>query len=89
MEGAHPTILQALLESNLEKTEGYGFDPYCDSAKEKIRAACRCPNAEIHFLVGGTQTNAKQVWGYYTNGMSTCRIGIGFPFAYVLSLIIS
>lgn len=61
MEGAHPTILQALLESNLEKTEGYGFDPYCDAAKEKIRAACRCPDAEIHFLVGGTQTNATVI----------------------------
>lgn len=61
MEGAHPTILQALLESNLEKTEGYGFDPYCDAAKEKIRAACRCPHAEIYFLVGGTQTNATVI----------------------------
>ncbi len=61
MEGAHPSILSALLESNLEKTEGYGFDPYCDSAKEKIRAACRCPNAAIYFLVGGTQANATVI----------------------------
>lgn len=61
MEGAHPTILSALLESNLEKTEGYGFDPYCDAAKEKIRAACQCSDAQIHFLVGGTQTNATVI----------------------------
>ena len=61
MEGAHPSILSALLESNLEKTEGYGFDPYCDSAKEKIRAACRCPDAAVYFLVGGTQTNATVI----------------------------
>ncbi len=63
MEGAHPSILQALLDSNLEKTEGYGFDPYCDAAKEKIRAACQCPHAEIYFLVGGTQTNATVIDG--------------------------
>ena len=61
MEGAHPSILSALVESNLEKTEGYGFDPYCDSAKEKIRAACRCPDAAVYFLVGGTQTNATVI----------------------------
>ena len=61
MEGAHPSILRALLESNLEKTEGYGFDPYCDSAKEKIRATCQCPDAAVYFLVGGTQTNATVI----------------------------
>ena len=61
MEGAHPSILRALLESNLEKTEGYGFDPYCDSAKEKICAACQCPDAAVYFLVGGTQTNAGAI----------------------------
>jgi len=58
MEGAHPKILQRLLETNMEKTPGYGTDKYCESAKEKIRKACNCPQAEIHFMVGGTQTNA-------------------------------
>ncbi len=57
-EGAHPKILQRFVETNLEQVPGYGSDPYCDSAKEKIRAACSCPDAEIFFLVGGTQTNA-------------------------------
>ena len=57
-EGAHPKILQRFVETNLEQVPGYGSDPYCDSAKEKIRVACSCPDAEIFFLVGGTQTNA-------------------------------
>ncbi len=61
MEGAHPLILQRLLETNMEKTPGYGSDHYCDSAKEKIRKACHCPHAEIHFLTGGTQTNATVI----------------------------
>ena len=57
-EGAHPAILQKLLETNMEKLSGYGTDKYCDSAKEKIRKACGCPDADVFFLVGGTQTNA-------------------------------
>ena len=58
MEGAHPAILEKLLETNMEKTPGYGLDKYSERAKEKIRKACGCDNAEIYFLVGGTQTNA-------------------------------
>ncbi|NBI71734.1 low specificity L-threonine aldolase [Clostridiaceae bacterium] len=57
-EGAHERILHRLMETNLEQLSGYGADPYCRSAKEKIREACACPEAEIYFLAGGTQTNA-------------------------------
>ena len=61
MEGAHPLILQRLTETNYIKTPGYGLDPYCDAAKSKIRSACNAPDAEIFFLVGGTQTNATVI----------------------------
>lgn len=61
LEGAHPAILQRLCETNFAQTAGYGTDEYCQSAREKIRAACGAPNAEIHFLVGGTQTNATVI----------------------------
>ena len=57
-EGAHPAILQKLVETNFEKVSGYGTDPYCASAKEKIRAACACPEADVFFISGGTQANA-------------------------------
>ena len=57
-EGAHQSILKRLTESNMEKVPGYGMDPYCAQAKEKIRNACGCPDGEVFFLVGGTQTNA-------------------------------
>lgn len=59
--GAHPKILQRLVETNLENLSGYGDDPYCESARGKIREACGCPDAEVFFLVGGTQTNAVVV----------------------------
>ena len=59
--GAHPEILKRLTETNLESLPGYGNDHYCTSAKEKIRKACDCPEAEVEFLVGGTQTNAVAV----------------------------
>lgn len=58
MEGAHPAILEKLMETNEEKTPGYGTDAYCARARALIREACECPEAEVFFLVGGTQTNA-------------------------------
>ena len=57
-EGAHPAILQKLTETNFEKVSGYGTDPYCASAKEKIRTACACPEADVFFISGGTQANS-------------------------------
>lgn len=59
--GAVPEILQRLLATNDEKTTGYGFDSYCESAKAKIRKACGCPSAEIYFLIGGSQTNSTVI----------------------------
>ncbi len=56
--GVHPKVLECLMETNMEVLSGYGSDPYTERAKEKIRVACQCPGAKIHFLVGGTQTNA-------------------------------
>ena len=55
--GAHPKLLEALARTNLEPQPGYGEDEYCVRAAEKIRAACRAPEAAVRFLVGGTQTN--------------------------------
>ena len=57
VEGAHPAILQRFIETNLVKQSGYGTDEYTASAKEKIKAACGCPEANVWFLTGGTQTN--------------------------------
>lgn len=61
MEGCHPQILKRLTEGNLHKTSGYGLDEISQSAREKIRKACQAPEAEIHFLVGGTQTNTVAI----------------------------
>ena len=44
-EGAHPAILERLMETNLMKTPGYGLDPVSESAREKIRAACGAKDA--------------------------------------------
>ena len=57
LEGAHPAVLDALVRTNLEQLSGYGTDAYCESAKKKIRDACGCPEAEVFFVAGGTQTN--------------------------------
>ncbi len=56
-EGAHPRILQALLETNLEQGEGYGNDPYTLEATALLKERLHCQAADIHLLSGGTQTN--------------------------------
>ncbi|MBE6546916.1 MAG: low specificity L-threonine aldolase [Ruminococcaceae bacterium] len=55
--GAHPKVLERLIETNMEQTSGYGSDEYCNRAKERIRNACASPNADVWFFTGGTQTN--------------------------------
>ena len=56
-EGAHPQILQRLINTNMEQHPGYSEDEYCRRAAEKIRGLCNASEAAVHFLVGGTQTN--------------------------------
>lgn len=56
-EGCHPAILERLAATNLEHAVGYGYDPHSEHARALIREACAAPNAEIQFLVGGTQAN--------------------------------
>lgn len=57
MESGHERIFRRFLETEGEHLTAYGSDKYCASAAEKIRAACACPEAEVRFLSGGTQTN--------------------------------
>lgn len=61
LEGAHPSILKRLADTNWQKLPGYGFDEISLAAKDKIRQACHAPNAEVEFLVGGTQANAVMI----------------------------
>jgi len=60
-EGAHPKVLELLWKSNFDQTPGYGEDAYCDEARSIIKKLCRAENADVHFLVGGTQTNATVI----------------------------
>ena len=59
--GCHEAILQRLMATNDEKATGYGLDDYCAAARNKIREACAKPDADVFFLVGGTQTNATVI----------------------------
>ena len=55
--GAHPQVLQALVDTNGMATPGYGEDPCCEKARRTIRDLCRAPEAMVQFLPGGTQAN--------------------------------
>lgn len=56
-EGAHEKVLEKIAATNMEQTEGYGMDSYSMQAKELVKRLCGREDAEVHFLVGGTQTN--------------------------------
>ncbi|MBR4881821.1 MAG: aminotransferase class I/II-fold pyridoxal phosphate-dependent enzyme [Clostridia bacterium] len=57
LEGAHPRIIEALTRINMEQTVGYGCDEYCDMARDAVKKVCGDDSIDVHFLVGGTQTN--------------------------------
>lgn len=59
--GCHEAIIRKLAETNNDKTTGYGLDQYCEAARDKVRQACGTPDADVFFLVAGTQTNATVI----------------------------
>jgi threonine aldolase len=61
LEGAHPLILQSLIDTNMEKTRGYGTDEYTAEACDLVRKACGTPDADVRFFIGGTQANATVI----------------------------
>ena len=61
--GAHPELICHLLETNGKQSQSYGFDEWSELARKKIKTVCQCPEADIFFLVGGTQTNATVIDG--------------------------
>ncbi|MBQ9166225.1 MAG: low specificity L-threonine aldolase, partial [Oscillospiraceae bacterium] len=61
VNGCLPQVLEALTATNADNTVGYGCDPYCVEAARRIKEACKAPEANVHFLVGGTQTNTTVI----------------------------
>lgn len=76
-EGAHEAVLAHLAETNREHLTGYGSDPYTARAKEKILAAAGCPDGDVYFLSGGTQTNETVISAYLRTweGAVACETG--------------
>ena len=56
-QGAHESVMAALLAHSGEQNRGYGMDEHCGRAADVIRKLCDCPGAAVHFLPGGTQAN--------------------------------
>ena len=75
--GAHPEIIKRLTETNMESLPGYGMDHYTESAKDKIRKACACPEAQVELLVGGTQTNAVVIDAFLRSYQGVIAAGTG------------
>lgn len=73
MEGCIPEILTRLTETNLEKSSGYGSDEHTARAAELIREACDAPDAEVHLLAGGTQTNRTVIGARLAYGLGATK----------------
>lgn len=63
MAGAHPEVLASIVNNNTVQTSGYGCDEFCTKARQLIREACGTPDAAVHFMIGGTQTNSTVLDG--------------------------
>ena len=59
--GAHPAVMERLVATNGEVTPGYGVDEHCRNAANLLKELCQSPEADVHFLVGGTQTNVTLI----------------------------
>ena len=77
--GAHPKVLQHLIDTNATQSLTYGFDEWTESAKKKIRLACQAPDADIFFLAGGTQANATVI----DSMLTTCEAVITADTAHI------
>lgn len=80
--GAHPQVLQRLVETNLEALPGYGTDHYTASAVAKIKAACEAPDADVTFIAGGTQTNAVVIGALLDDAEGVIAVGTGHVSAH-------
>ena len=58
IRGAHPSVLEGVVRTNMEASPGYGLDDHCRRAERLILEECGIPEGRVCFLVGGTQTNA-------------------------------
>lgn len=63
-EACHPAILSAIAQSNLEGNFGYSTDSHCENAKALVKQAIHRTDADVHFLVGGTQVNATAICAF-------------------------
>ncbi len=81
-EGAHPQILEALLKTNLEQSEGYGEDKYCEEAKKLIKEKLQNDNVDIHFIPGGTQTNLTSIAAFLRPHEASIAANTGHIFVH-------
>ena len=78
-EGAHERILAAIARCNREGNFGYSTDPHCKRAAELIKEEAKAPQAEVHFLAGGTQVNLISVCAFLRPHQAIIATRLGHP----------
>ncbi|WP_391206693.1 threonine aldolase family protein [Psychrobacillus sp. L4] len=81
-EGAHPSILQALMESNLVQEDGYGGDQFTQKAIDVLKQKLENPGVDIHLLSGGTQTNLTAISAFLRPHEAVIATSTGHVFTH-------
>jgi len=81
-EGAHPRILEALTRTNLEQNDGYGLDEHCRNAAAYLKKKLNREDVDIHFLVGGTQTNFTAISAFLKSHEAVISAETGHIFVH-------
>lgn len=81
-EGAHPSVLEALVKSNSEQTSGYGNDEYCAKARKQLKQNINNEDVDVHFLVGGTQTNLVMIASMLKSHEAVIAVDSGHIFVH-------
>ena len=56
-QGAHPAVMEALVRTNPEHSDGYGTDEHCEHAARLIKDMIGTDDCHVHMMVGGTPCN--------------------------------
>ena len=60
-QGAHPAVMEALMRTNMEHSDGYGVDEHCENAARMIKKMIGREDVQVHMMVGGTPCNITTI----------------------------
>ncbi len=73
----HPAVLQAFSELGTSRHAGYGVDDVCKRTADLLREHCKCLQAKVHYIVGGTLTNLLSIASFLRPHQAVIAVNSG------------